>query len=170
MEKFKDNMKKLLTFIMMCFICTLSFSQKTFSSENFIIETVDEFGDNTGKMKVGVIAQGYFSNSATTNSCAQLIISLMEIDRWYNLYEYCGNHASHDSFRIIFTGTSTHNTVTATHEIPLEFLTLCAENDTINVKMYETSSYSTTTAVFRLFECKDLYQKYITEFKISSNQ
>ena len=100
-------MKKILITITFCFICSLCFSQKTFSSENFVVETTDEFGENTGDIKVGVLAEGYFSNSATTNSCAQLVVSIMKESCWVTLYEYCRNHSSKDDFSVTFIGTKT---------------------------------------------------------------
>ena len=151
--------------IVLCLVCTMSFGQKSFSSEQFVVETEDEFGEKTGKIKVGILATGYFSNSATTNSCAQLMINIMEGHSWFSLYEYCNNHASHDDFRVTFIGTKTKKAVSTTHEIPVEFIELCSENDTINVKLYGTESYSSTTAVFRLFNCKDFYATYINQFE-----
>jgi hypothetical protein len=157
-------MKKFFMAIVLCFVCTVSFGQKTFSSENFVVETVDEFGEKSGKIKVGILAEGYFSNSATTNSCARLMVNIMEDHSWFSLYEYCGNHASHDDLRIIFIGTKTKTEVSTTSRIPIEFIKLCADNDTINVKMYETSSYGSTRATFRLFNCNDFYKKYVKQF------
>ena len=151
--------------IVLCLVCTMSFGQKSFSSEQFVVETEDEFGEKTGKIKVGILATGYFSNSATTNSCAQLMINIMEGHSWFSLYEYCNNHASHDDFLVTFIGTKTKKAVSTTHEIPVEFIELCSENDTINVKLYGTESYSSTTAVFRLFNCKDFYATYINQFE-----
>ena len=160
-----NNMKKICMAIVLCLVCTMSFGQKTFSSEQFVVETEDEFGEKTGKIKVGILAKGYFSNSATTNSCAQLMINIMEGHSWFSLYEYCNNHASHDDFRVTFIGTKTKKAVSTTYEIPFEFIELCSENDTINVKLYGTESYSSTTAVFRLFNCKDFYATYINQFE-----
>ena len=161
----KSSMKQIFMAIVLCLVCTMSFGQKTFSSEQFVVETEDEFGEKTGKIKVGILATGYFSNSATTNSCAQLMINIMEGHSWFSLYEYCNNHASHDDFRVTFIGTKTKKAVSTTHEIPVEFIELCSENDTINVKLYGTESYSSTTAVFRLFNCKDFYATYINQFE-----
>ena len=161
----KSNMKQIFMAIVLCLVCTMSFGQKTFSSEQFVVETEDEFGEKTGKIKVGILATGYFSNSATTNSCAQLMINIMEGHSWFSLYEYCNNHASHDDFLVTFIGTKTKKAVSTTHEIPVEFIELCSENDTINVKLYGTESYSSTTAVFRLFNCKDFYATYINQFE-----
>ena len=158
-------MKQIFMAIVLCLVCTMSFGQKTFSSEQFVVETEDEFGEKTGKIKVGILATGYFSNSATTNSCAQLMINIMESHSWFSLYEYCNNHASHDDFLVTFIGTKTKKAVSTTHEIPVEFIELCSENDTINVKLYGTESYSSTTAVFRLFNCKDFYATYINQFE-----
>lgn len=157
-------MKKFLTAIVLCLVCTMSFGQYNFSSENFVTETVDEFGEKTGNIKVGIRAKGYFSNSATTNSCAQFYIHVMKDDSWFSLYEYCGTHASHDDFHVTFIGTKTKKEVTTIYDIPVDFIRLCLENDTINVKMYETDSYGSTTAVFRLFNCKDFYKKYVEQF------
>ena len=151
--------------IVLCLVCTMSFGQKSFSSEQFVVETEDEFGEKTGKIKVGILATGYFSNSATTNSCAQLMINIMEGHSWFSLYEYCNNHASHDDFLVTFIGTKTKKAVSTTHEIPVEFIELCSENDTINVKLYGTESYSSTTAVFRPSNCKDFYATYINQFE-----
>lgn len=158
-------MKQIFMAIVLCLVCTMSFGQKSFSSEQFVVETEDEFGEKTGKIKVGILATGYFSNSATTNSCAQLMINIMEGHSWFSLYEYCNNHASHDDFLVTFIGTKTKKAVSTTHEIPVEFIELCSENDTINVKLYGTESYSSTTAVFRLFNCKDFYATYINQFE-----
>ena len=83
-------MKKILMALVLCLTCTVSFGQKTFSSTNFVTETEDEWGDKTGKIKVGIHAKGYFSNSATTNSCAELVIHIMKDNSWFSLYEYCG--------------------------------------------------------------------------------
>lgn len=157
-------MKKILMAMVLCLVCTLSFGEKTFSSENFVIETVDEFGEKTGRIKVGILAKGYFSNSATTNSCAELMINIMQETSWFSLYEYCGNHASNDDLKIIFIGVKTKTEVSTTSRIPIEFIKLCADNDTINIKMYDTNSYGSTTAVFRLFNCKDFYKKYVKQF------
>ena len=161
----KSSMKQIFMAIVLCLVCTMSFGQKSFSSEQFVVETEDEFGEKTGKIKVGILATGYFSNSATTNSCAQLMINIMEGHSWFSLYEYCNNHASHDDFLVTFIGTKTKKAVSTTHEIPVEFIELCSENDTINVKLYGTESYSSTTAVFRLFNCKDFYATYINQFE-----
>lgn len=157
-------MKKIFMAIVLCLVCTVSFGQYSFSSENFVTETVNEFGEKTGNNKVGIRAKGYFSNSATTNSCAEFYIHVMKDDSWFSLYEYCSDHASHDSFHVTFIGTKTKKEVSTTYEIPVEFIKLCNENDTINVKMYETDSYGSTTAVFRLFNCKDFYKKYVKQF------
>lgn len=159
-----NNMKKICMAIVLCLVCTMSFGQKTFSSEPFVVETVDEFGEKTGKIKVGILAEGYFSNSATTNSCAQLMINIMEDHSWFSLYEYCNNHASHENLRVTFIGTKNKKEVSTVYEIPFEFIELCSENDTINVKLHGTESYSSTTAVFRLFNCKDFYATYIHQF------
>lgn len=159
-------MKKLIVTLMLCLISICGFGQKTFSSKNFVTETVDEFGDNTGNIKVGILANGYFSNSATTNSCAELIISFMENSSWSSLYEYCGNHQSNDRFVIIATGTTTNETVSlCSWRIDYSFIELCKNNDTIKIKMNEDSKYgSSTTAVFKLYNCKYFYSKYINEF------
>ena len=157
-------MKRIFIALVLCLVCASSFGQKTFSSENFVVETEDEWGDKTGEFKVGIQAKGYFSNSATTNSCAELIIHIMKDHSWFDLYEYCGNHASHDSFSITFIGLKTKKEVSTTDDIPTEFIKLCSENDTINVKLDEISSYGSTTAVFRLFNCKDFYRKYVEQF------
>jgi TonB family protein len=157
-------MKRIFIALVLCLVCASSIGQKTFSSENFVIETEDEWGDKTGEFKVGIQAKGYFSNSATTNSCAELIIHIMKDHSWFDLYEYCGNHASHDSFSITFIGLKTKKEVSTTDDIPTEFIKLCSENDTINVKLDEISSYGSTTAVFRLFNCKDFYRKYVEQF------
>ena len=157
-------MKRILIALVLCLACASSFGQKTFSSENFVVETEDEWGDKTGEFKVGIQAKGYFSNSATTNSCAELIIHIMKDNSWFYLYEYCGNHANHDSFSITFIGLKTKKEVTATDDIPNEFIKLCLENDTINVKLDGITSYGFTTAVFRLFNCKDFYRKYVEQF------
>ena len=157
-------MKRIFIALVLCLVCASSFGQKTFSSETFVIETEDEWGDKTGEFKVGILAKGYFSNSATTNSCAELIIHIMKDHSWFNLYEYCGNHASHDSFSITFIGLKNKKEVSTTDDIPTEFIKLCSENDTINVKLDEISSYGSTTAVFRLFNCKDFYRKYVEQF------
>lgn len=158
-------MKKILLALMLCMVSIMSFGQKVFSSETFVTETVDEFGDKTGNMKVGIKATGYFSNSATSNSDAGLIISAMKDTSWYDFYEYCGNHSSDDSFNVTFTGTTTHTSVSTDYpSIPYKFFELCKNNDTIYVKMKETGSYATTTAVFKLFGCKKFYKKYIETF------
>ena len=158
-------MKKTLLALMLCMVSIMSFGQKVFSNETFVVETVDEFGDKTGDMKVGIKATGYFSNSATSNSRAELIISAMKDTSWYDFYEYCGNHSSDKSFNIKFTGTTTHTSVsTDYYSIPYKFFELCENNDTIYVKMEETGRYATTTAVFKLFGCKNFYKKYIETF------
>ena len=100
-------MKKIFLLTLFCLIYQINFGQKSFSSKNFIVETVDEFGDNTGKMKVGTMAKGYFSNSATSNSCAQLIINLMEDYCWIDLCEYCSGHSSDESFNVTCIGITT---------------------------------------------------------------
>jgi hypothetical protein len=162
-------MKKFFMAIMFCLVCVMCFSQKTFSSENFVVETTDEFGEKTGRIKVGISADGYFSNSATTNSCANLYISLMAENSWYDLYEYCSNHSSDEMFNVTFIGTNTKDTIIDKNGdldnlTKIKFLNLCKENDTINIKMRSNDKYSSTRAVFRLFNCKDFYQKYIKEF------
>lgn len=159
-------MKKLIVTLMLCLVSICGFGQKTFSSKNFVTETVDEFGDNTGNIKVGIHAEGYFSNSATSNSCAELIISFMENSSWASLYEYCGNHSSDDMFYIIAAGTTTNEAVTLdSRRIDYSFVELCKNNDTIKIKMIADSKYSSsTTAVFKLYNCKDFYSKYINEF------
>ena len=50
-------MKQIFMAIVLCLVCTMSFGQKTFSSEQFVVETEDEFGEKTGKIKVGFTAQ-----------------------------------------------------------------------------------------------------------------
>ena len=157
-------MKKIFLISVLCLLYSTIFAQMSFSSRNFITETVDEFGDKTGDFKVGIIAKGYFSNSATTNSCAELVISMMKNKSWTDLYEYCGDHASSDDFITTFEGTSTNEIVKTSYNIPLSFLELCKRNDTVKVKMRETSDYGTTSAVFKLFNCKTLYKNYIKTF------
>ena len=157
-------MKKIFMAMVLCLVCTMSFGQYNFSSENFVVNAVNEFGEEIGETIVGIRAKGYFSNSATTNSCANFYVKFIESDGWFSLYEYCGSHASHDSFRATFIGTKTKKEVIAINDISLEFIRLCLGNDTINVKLRETSTYGTTTAVFRLFKCKDFYKKYVKQF------
>ena len=157
-------MKKIFLISALCLLCNAIIAQLSFSSENFIIETVDEFGDKTGEFKVGIIAKGYFSNSVTTNSCAELVISMMKNRSWTNLYEYCGNHASSDDFIITFEGTSTKEIVKATYDVPMSFLKLCKNNDTIKVRMKESSDYGTTSAVFKFFKCQSFYNDYTNTF------
>ena len=53
----KSSMKQIFMAIVLCLVCTMSFGQKTFSSEQFVVETEDEFGEKTGKIKVGFTAQ-----------------------------------------------------------------------------------------------------------------
>jgi hypothetical protein len=160
-------MKKILFTIIICIVTTfVTFSQRQFSSDQFCVETVDEFGDKTGDIKTGFIAEGYFSNSATTNSCAMLMLSTYPyngLEMFWTLYEYCGNHASNDSFRAVFTGTTTKEVISEKFCLRSinAFLKLCEQNDTINVKMYEVGDYATTTAVFRLFNCKSFKNLYI---------
>lgn len=167
-------MKKIFLLTLFCLIYQINFGQKSFSSKNFIVETVDEFGDNTGKMKVGTMAKGYFSNSATSNSCAQLIINLMEDYCWIDLCEYCSGHSSDESFNVTCIGITTKKELSfasydfdENHRI---FLKLCKENDTIHIKLRASRHYSSTNAVFKLYNCKDLYQKYIKEFPLFKNQ
>ena len=106
-------MKKIILISALCLLCNVIIAQMSFSSRNFITETVDEFGDKTGEVKVGISAKGYFSNSATTNSCAELIISMTKNLSWADLYEYCGNHPSNDLFNITFEGVATKENVDA---------------------------------------------------------
>lgn len=158
-------MKKIFMALVLCLVSICGYGQKTFSSNNFIVETVDEFGDKTGNIKVGIIAKGYFSNSATTNSCAELIISFMKNSAWSSLYEYCRNHPSDDNFYIIATGTTTNDTIILhSSQIEYSFIELCENNDTIKITMIEDSKYSSTVALFKLYDCKDFYSKYISEF------
>lgn len=157
-------MKRILLTLAICLCGIAMFAQKTFSSENFTTETVDEFGDKTGEIKVGIIAKGYFSNSATTNSCAKFMISFKKKSSWYDLYEYCNNHASKDEFHTTFEGVATGEIVKATYFVPTAFLNLCRENDTIKVKLKDASEYGSTSAVFKLFHCKAFYQSYIKTF------
>lgn len=150
---------------MLLMIGAYSYAQKTFTSENFTTETVDEFGDKTGRYKVGISARGYFSNSAVTDKCANLIISFMEDGSWYSLYEYCGNHPSDEDFKATFIGTTTKETlVTRNGNVPKGFFRLCNENDVINVKLVQMGEYASTTAVFKLYHCKDFLNKYKTKF------
>jgi len=142
---------------------------QNFSSENFVTETVDEFGDKTGEIKVGIIAKGNFSNSATYQSCADLVLSFKEKESWYSLYEYCGNKSSEELFSITFIGTFTKEKINCGSKfslsIPYSFIELCKNNDTIKVKMEEITEYgSPTTAVFKLFNCQSFYSMYITQF------
>lgn len=157
-------MKRIFLISVLCLLCSTIFAQMSFSSKNFITETVDEFGDKTGEIKVGIVAKGYFSNSATTNSCAELIISMMKDNTWYDLYEYCGNHPTDDLYKISFEGVTTKECVNASIFIPINFLELCRKNDTIKVRMKASSEYSTASAVFKLFDCKKLYADYISTF------
>lgn len=157
-------MKRIFLISVLCLLCSTIFAQMSFSSKNFITETVDEFGDKTGKFKVGILAKGYFSNSATTNSCAELIISMMKDNAWYDLYEYCGNHPTDDLYKITFEGVTTKECVNASIFIPINFLELCRKNDTIKVRMKASSEYSTASAVFKLFDCKKFYTDYINTF------
>lgn len=158
-------MKKTLLVLMLCMVSIMSFGQKAFYSETFVTEIVDEFGDKTDNMRVGIKATGYFSNSVASNSRAELIISAMKNTSWYDFYEYCGYHSSNESFNIKFIGTTTHTSVSINyHSIPYNFFELCKDNDTIYVTMKATDSYIKTTAVFKLFGCKKFYKKYIETF------
>lgn len=157
-------MKKIVLLSTICLLCNVIMAQMSFSSRNFITETVDEFGDKTGNIKVGISAKGYFSNAATTNSCAELIISITKNHSWTNLYEYCGDHASSDDFIVTFEGTATKEIVKAIYSVPMDFLKLCKNNDTIKVRMKENSDYGTTSAVFKLFKCKSFYNDYTNTF------
>lgn len=157
-------MKKIILISVLCFLSSAIIAQMSFSSRNFITETVDEFGDKTGEVKVGISAKGYFSNSATTNSCAELIISITKNLSWADLYEYCGNHPSSDVFNITFEGVATKEHVDAKITIPIKFVELCKNNDTIKVRMNESSQYGTTSAVFKLFNCKKFYADYVRTF------
>lgn len=157
-------MKKYFVFIFICLFSVLAYGQKQFSSENFCVETVDEFGDKTGNIRVGIMAKGYFSNSATTNSCAQLMLYKSNITNhmYFNLYEYCGNHTSKDYFRITLIGTTTKEIISDSYcidDIP-SFIKLCESNDTINVRLKEIGDYASTSAVFRLFNCKKFAELY----------
>lgn len=157
-------MKKIILISALCLLCNAIIAQMSFSSRNFITETVDEFGDKTGEVKVGISAKGYFSNSATTNSCAELVISITKNLSWADLYEYCGNHPSNDLFNITFEGVATKEYVDAKITIPIKFVELCKNNDTIKVRMNESSEYGTTSAVFKLFNCKKFYADYVSTF------
>lgn len=148
-----------------------TFGQMNFTSENFKVETVDEFGDKTGKMKVGIQANGYFSNSATTNSKATLILSFTP-SAWATLYEY-GSQKSHDKFKITFMSETQTITVKdyfdfddkRLYETFTDFVLMCKDNDEIKVRMRENTDYGTpTTAVFKLFSCKEFYNMYISQF------
>lgn len=161
-------MKKLLVLFLSIMLHLVLLSQN-FSSENFVTETVDEFGDKTGEIKVGIIAKGSFSNSATYQSCADLVLSFKEKGSWYSLYEYCGNKPSEELFSITFIGTFTKEKINCGSKfslsIPYSFIELCKNNDTIKVKMEEITEYgSPTTAVFKLFNCQSFYSMYITQF------
>lgn len=157
-------MKRIFLISALCLLCSTIFAQMSFSSKNFITETVDEFGDKTGEIKVGIVAKGYFSNSAITNECAELVISMMKDNTWYDLYEYCGNHPTNDLYNITFEGVTTKEYVNASIFIPINFLELCRKNDTIKVRMKASSKYSTASAVFKLFDCKKFYADYISTF------
>ncbi len=161
-------MKKVLLVITFCFISvSYCFAQRPYSSKNFITETVDEFGDKTGEIKVGIQAKGYFSNSATSNSCADLILSFMTRGRgWGNLYEYCDSKSSNQDFHIQFIGTTSNEKwEMSMSNISYEFIELCQNNDTIKVKLTENSKGGVpTTAVFKLYNCKDFFQKHISQF------
>lgn len=164
-------MKKFLSILVLVFCCLFtSYGQGlNFTSENFKTETVDEFGDNTGDIKVGIHAKGYFSNSATTNSCAELIISFMkDKSPWVSLYEYCSNSSSKELYKITWTGTTTNETIiTGDYLISLKILDLFKDNDVIKIKMIERTEYGTpTTAVFKLYKGKEFYNSYISEFGV----
>lgn len=158
--------------IALYFVCLSTFA-KTFSSENSIIEITNDWGEKTGEIKVCVVANGYFSNSATTNSCAKLQINIMEEYCWFDLYEHCGNHASKDNFEIRFigedNGESYYFTESQFNDIynKTDFLELCKENNIIKIKLREITKYYPTTAEFKIYNCKDLYKKYIKTFNKS---
>lgn len=151
--------------LMLCLISIMGFSQ--FSSENFMVETVDEFGNKTGNFKVGMIAEGYFSNSETPQSCANLIISFMENSSWCYLYEYCGDKSSDKDFNITFVGTTTNTTISDVHSL----IELCENNNTINVKMIENTEYGNpTTAEFKLSNCNEFYSLYTNQFEQTNDR
>ena len=58
----KSSMKQIFMAIVLCLVCTMSFGQKTFSSEQFVVETEDEFGEKTGKIKVGILDTGVWTD------------------------------------------------------------------------------------------------------------
>ncbi len=158
-------MKKYFILVILCFICTMGFSQKTFVSENYCVETVDEFGDKTGNIRVGILAAGYFSNSATINSNARLNIfkGTTSTGKPYltaTLYEY-NKYPSRHTFGITLKGTTTNDSFDGTdYRINIEkFIKLATENDTILVKM-RGLGYSNTTAVFKLCDCKEFVKLY----------
>lgn len=163
-------MKKVL-FMLLCLVNLSAFCQMNFTSESFKVETVDEFGDKTGKMKVGILANGYFSNSATTNSNATLVLSFTP-SAWATLYEY-GSQKSNDKFEITFMSETQTITVEdridfddkTIYETFTDFVLMCKDNDEIKVSMREKTDYGTqTTAVFKLFSCKEFYNMYISQF------
>ena len=158
-------MKRIFILVLMFILfSTVSYSQREYSSKIFITEAIDEFGDKTGQNKVCILANGYFSNSATSNSCAQLVISIMENVGFYNFYEYCNSNVSYEDLIITFIGTSTNECIKCHNRIKYNFLDMCSENDTIKVKITSANYYSNTVGVFKIYKCKEFYKMVIEEF------
>lgn len=162
-------MKKMLFLIAMLFaVNCVKADTLEFLSENFVTETVDEFGEKTGDKKVGILAKGYFSNDATTNSCAMLQISIMEKGSRIDLYEYCSDHPSRNNFFITFIGENGEKVkcykwfTPGKNTLP-KFLAMCKNNDVIKVKIMDLDDYL-MSAVFKLYDMQDFYNKVAAEF------
>lgn len=163
-------MKRVLFFVIMLLsVNCVKINAIDFESENFVAETVDEFGDNTGKKKVGILAKGAFSNSATTNSCAQLLINVMEEHSWINLYEYCSGHPTREDYVIAFIDERGEQIKCIDYRFGdrsnlLLFLDMCKNNNVIKIKIREIGNYASMTAVFKITNAKEFYNMVVAEF------
>lgn len=141
-----------------------------FASEVFSLETVDEFGDKTGNTKIGFICCGKFSNTATTNSPANLVIGAYPKDKkiYFTLFEYARNHPSDDVYSIVFENengeTLKINELNYSQNYS-KFYKFIENSKDVKIRMTEICEYSTpTTATFRIFNPHE-YVKLITQYE-----
>ena len=161
-------MNKLLFILLLILLNNNVYCQyKTFNSEIFEVETVDEYYNFTGNIRLGISAEGYFSNYNTKDNYAAIIIKFDKEQPYYipSLYLYKSMYkVTNKIFILTLFGTTTNDTIINNNIPTKEFIKLCQYNDTVKISMREITNYEPMIAQFIIYNCKYFYERYITRF------
>jgi hypothetical protein len=138
-----------------------------FASRVFKVHTVDEFGEETDEVKIGIMCLGKFSNSATTNSEASLQIAAYPNDKkiYFALYEYNDNTSSTDDFSITLENENgetlkvNDRNFSKNYQKVIDFM---GNSSDVKIKMNEICEYCSrpTTAAFRVYNPKEFVKLF----------